>query len=133
MEFCDGLEHDRTPFLVAKRFTPRVIEQMRDQMQDVVDKALDAAAPQGRNGRPLPILPSHSPDGHRADPRLLAAGPDGPVSEKRRSDYISYLTFETTLEQELSTHRSVLEAEAYFRDRIAERQRLSGRPDAAPG
>lgn len=39
----DGGDHDRLKALVHKAFTPRMIEQLRDQTQDVTDHALDVA------------------------------------------------------------------------------------------
>lgn len=44
----DGADHDRLKVLVHKAFTPRMVEQMRDQIQQVADRALDQAE---RNGR----------------------------------------------------------------------------------
>lgn len=43
----DGADHDRLKALVHKAFTPRMVEQMRDQTQVVADAALDRAE---RNG-----------------------------------------------------------------------------------
>lgn len=43
----DGLDHDRLKALVHKAFTPRIVEQMREQTQIQVDTALDRAE---RNG-----------------------------------------------------------------------------------
>jgi cytochrome P450 PksS len=39
----DGADHDRLRALVHKAFTPRMVEQMRDQTQAVTDAALDRA------------------------------------------------------------------------------------------
>lgn len=43
----DGADHDRLKALVHKAFTPRIVEQLRDQTQAQVDAALDRAE---RNG-----------------------------------------------------------------------------------
>ncbi len=43
----DGADHDRLKALVHKAFTPRMVEQLRDQTQAQVDAALDRAE---RNG-----------------------------------------------------------------------------------
>jgi cytochrome P450 PksS len=43
----DGADHDRLKVLVHKAFTPRMVEQLRDQTQAQVDAALDRAE---RNG-----------------------------------------------------------------------------------
>lgn len=43
----DGADHDRLKALVHKAFTPRMIEQMRDDVQVVADTALDQALRKG--------------------------------------------------------------------------------------
>jgi cytochrome P450 len=43
----DGADHDRLRALVHKAFTPRRIEQMRDQIQQLADELLDAAERRG--------------------------------------------------------------------------------------
>jgi cytochrome P450 PksS len=43
----DGTDHDRLRALVHKAFTPRRIEQMRDQVQRLADELLDAAERRG--------------------------------------------------------------------------------------
>lgn len=43
----DGADHDRLRALVHKAFTPRRVEQMRDQVQVLTDELLDAAERRG--------------------------------------------------------------------------------------
>jgi cytochrome P450 PksS len=43
----DGPDHDRLKALVHKAFTPRIVEQMREQTQTQVDSALDRAERKG--------------------------------------------------------------------------------------
>jgi cytochrome P450 PksS len=43
----DGADHDRLKALVHKAFTPRIVEQMRDQTQAQVDAAIDRAERKG--------------------------------------------------------------------------------------
>jgi len=48
MLFLDPPDHTRLRSLVVKAFTPRVIEAMRPNIQQLVDELLDAVLPQGR-------------------------------------------------------------------------------------
>jgi cytochrome P450 len=47
MLFRDPPDHTRLRALVSKAFTPRVIEQMRDHIQEIVDRLLERAQRQG--------------------------------------------------------------------------------------
>jgi pimeloyl-[acyl-carrier protein] synthase len=47
MLFRDPPDHTRLRALVSKAFTPRVIEQMRDHIQEIVDRLLGSALGQG--------------------------------------------------------------------------------------
>ena len=47
MLFRDPPDHTRLRALVSKAFTPRTIEQMRDHIQEIVDRLLDRAQGQG--------------------------------------------------------------------------------------
>ena len=47
MLFRDPPDHTRLRALVSKAFTPRVIEQMRDHIQEIVDRLLSRALGQG--------------------------------------------------------------------------------------
>lgn len=47
MLFLDPPDHTRLRGLVAKAFTPRVIDKLRSRIQTIVDQLLDAVQPQG--------------------------------------------------------------------------------------
>ena len=113
MLFQDAPAQPRQRLLVAKRFTPRVIAQMQDQMQQIASELLDAAEPAGHMdviadlAVPFPLL---------VITRMLGLPSDELARFKKwSSDYFKYLTFETTLADDLAAHRSVQEAAAYFR------------------
>ncbi|MEW6152731.1 MAG: cytochrome P450 [Actinomycetota bacterium] len=63
MMFLDAPDHTRLRSLVSKAFTPRVVEQMRAQVQALVDELLDAVVARGEPeldvvsdlGYPLPV------------------------------------------------------------------------------
>lgn len=121
MLFLDAPHQPRQRARVARRFTPRVIAQMRDDMQAVTDELLDATGPKGGMeviadlAVPYPLM---------VILRMLGLPVDDLSRFKRWSaDYFTYLTFDTTLAQDLAAYRSVQEAEAYFRSLIPERRR----------
>ena len=129
MLFRDVPEQIRQRSLLARRFTPRVISGMRDHLQDVADRMLDDAAPQGRMdvvadlAVPFPLL---------AIMRMLGLPPDQrPRFKKWSEDYITYLTFESTLAEDVAAYHSVLEATDYFQGLIAER-RAAPQCDTSP-
>ena len=124
MLFQDAPEQTRQRALVAKRFTPRVIAQMREQMQTLTDELLDAVEPAGRMdviadlAIPYPIT---------IIVRMLGLPVSERVQFKKWSvDYFSHLTFESTLEQDLAVHHSYRAATEYFRPFILERRNAPG-------
>ena len=58
----DGEDHRRVRQLVAKAFTPRMVERMRPRIEDIADDLVDRVAPEGRMelvddfAFPLPII-----------------------------------------------------------------------------
>ncbi|GCE21599.1 cytochrome P450 family protein [Dictyobacter kobayashii] len=85
----DSPDHTRLRALVHKAFTPRLIEQMRDQVQTLTNQLLDAAEPQGGMdliadfalplpltmiGRILGVPAEDNPKFHRWTKAFLATG-----------------------------------------------------------
>src|SRR5437588_482776 len=85
----DSPDHTRLRTLVHKAFTPRMVEKMRYQIQDLTDKLLDAAEPKGNMdlitdfALPLPLtvigqilgVPAEdNPKFHRWSKTLVSAG-----------------------------------------------------------
>jgi len=113
MLFQDAPDQSRQRALVARRFTPRVIAQMQAQMQEIANELLDAVQKAGQMdvitdlAVPFPLL---------VITRMLGL-PAGDLArfKKWSSDYFKYLTFETTLADDLAAYQSVQEATAYFR------------------
>jgi len=113
MLFQDAPDQPRQRLLVAKRFTPRVVAQMQDQMQQTANELLDTVQKAGQMdvianlAVPFPLL---------VITRMLGLPSDELARFKKwSSDYFKYLTFETTLADDLAAYRSVQEAAAYFR------------------
>ena len=120
MLFLDAPDQPRQRSHVARRFTPRVIAQMRDQVQTLTDELLDAATPAGRMeviadlAVPFPLT---------VIVRMLGLPPGDLARFKKWStDYFTLITLETTLAQDLDAYRSVQEAQVYFRALIPERR-----------
>jgi cytochrome P450 len=121
MLFQDAPDQPKQRALVARRFTPRVIAQMQEQMQEVADALLDTVQAAGRMeviadlAVPFPL---------RVITRMLGL-PDTDLPRLKRwsHDYFKYLTFETSLADDLAAYRSVREADAYFRALLPARRR----------
>lgn len=120
MLFQDAPDQPRQRATVAKRFTPRVIGEMRATIERTAEEMLDALAPAGRMEAiadlaiPFPLT-------------IIARMLGLPQDELRRfkkwsADYFLYLNFECTLAQDLAAHHSVREATDYFRALIPERR-----------
>ncbi len=120
MLFLDGPEQTRQRSLVARQFTPRVIAQMQDQIQEITDGLLDAVAPRGRMdviadlAFPLPAT---------VIARMLGVPADeSPQFKKWSDDFIAYIGGETTLAQDLAAYRSLDDLNGYFRAALAQRR-----------
>jgi cytochrome P450 len=87
--FLDPPDHTRLRGLVSKAFTPRVVEQLRPRIQQIVDELLDAAANDRREviealAYPLPVqvisemlgVPSSDSEVFKGWSRVLAQGLD---------------------------------------------------------
>jgi pimeloyl-[acyl-carrier protein] synthase len=124
MLFQDAPDQVRQRAQVAKRFTPRVIGEMRAQMELLVEEMLDGVAGRGRMeliadlAVPFPIV---------VIMRLLGL-PEGERArfKKWSVDYFTHITFETTLEQDVVTYQSIREASEYFQTVIQERRENPG-------
>ena len=126
MLFQDAPAQTRQRSLVAQQFTPRVIAQMRDQIQAVTDELLDAVAPAGKMdviadlAFPLPAT---------VIARMLGVPADEATEFKRWSDdFIAYIGGETTLAQDLAAYHSLHDLAGYFQSLIPQR-RHEPRPD----
>ncbi len=121
MLFQDAPDQTKQRALVARRFAPRVIAQMQEQMQEVADALLDSMQAAGRMeviadlAVPFPL---------RVITRMLdLPDTDLPRLKKWSHDYFKYLTFETSLVDDFAAYRSVREADAYFRALLPARRR----------
>jgi cytochrome P450 len=124
--FRDPPDHTRLRGLVAKAFTPRVVESLRDRTQQVVDELLDLAIEEGRVdlleafAYPLPVrvicdllgVPTADQERFKGWSNALARGLD--------PDFL--------LSAEVIEERSaaVLQFSQYFFDLLAERRRAPG-------
>ena len=124
--FRDPPDHTRLRGLVAKAFTPRVVESLRDRTQQVVDELLDLAIEESRVdlleafAYPLPVrvicdllgVPTADQERFKGWSNALARGLD--------PDFL--------LSAEVIEERSaaVLQFSQYFFDLLAERRRAPG-------
>ena len=121
MLFQDAPDQPKQRALVARRFTPRVIAGMQEQMQEIADTLLDEIQAAGR----LEVVADLAvPFPLRVITRMLGLpSADLPRFKKWSHDYFRYLTFETTLSDDLAAYQSVREADAYFRALLPARRR----------
>jgi cytochrome P450 len=124
--FRDPPDHTRLRGLVAKAFTPRVVESLRVRTQEVVDELIDAALEAGAVdllsgfAHPLPVriicdmlgVPVEDQERFRGWSTALAAGLD--------PDFL--LTDEAIARRD----DAVLQFAGYFFDLLAERRRSPG-------
>jgi unspecific monooxygenase len=124
--FRDPPDHTRLRGLVAKAFTPKVVESLRDRTQQVVDELLDSALEEDRVdlleafAYPLPVrvicdllgVPVEDQDRFKGWSNALARGLD--------PDFL--LTAEVIEERSAA----VLQFSQYFFDLLADRRRAPG-------
>jgi cytochrome P450 len=124
--FRDPPDHTRLRGLVAKAFTPKVVESLRDRTQQVVDELLDAAVEEDRVdlleafAYPLPVrvicdllgVPLEDQDRFKGWSNALARGLD--------PDFL--LTAEVIEERSAA----ILQFSQYFFDLLAARRRSPG-------
>jgi cytochrome P450 len=128
MLMVDPPDHTRLRGLVNKAFTPRVVENMRVLVQDLVNQMLDAVQEQGRMdviadlANPLPAT---------VIAELLGVpGADHQQFKKWSDDVAGALsgidsgaTREELQALYITAQKSVLELSSYFRDRVIELRR----------
>jgi cytochrome P450 len=124
MLFRDPPDHTRLRTLVSKAFTPRVVEQMREHIQQIVDGLLAAIAPAGAMdlvadfAYPLPVAVICEmlgvPGGDRERFR------DWTVHIARALDAIALPTEPEVVERGLAARRALAD---YFRELMAARRR----------
>jgi pimeloyl-[acyl-carrier protein] synthase len=123
MLFRDPPDHTRLRTLVSKAFTPRVVEQMRSHIQEIVEGLLDAVQPAGAMdlvadfAYPLPVRVICEmlgvPSGDRERFR------DWTVDIARSLDAIALPTEPEVVERGLAARHALAD---YFRTLIAERR-----------
>jgi cytochrome P450 len=121
MIFLDPPDHTRLRGLVSKAFTPRVIEGLREHIQQIVDDLLDKALPQGHINLiqeftyPLPAI---------VIAEMLGVPPeDRELFFKWTNDFGTILDGgELTQEQLVQAFMGVSEFMDYFRQIIAQRR-----------
>jgi len=119
MLFLDAPHQPRQRSLVAKRFTPRVIDEMRQTITSIASDMIDAISPAGR----MDVMA----DLAIAFPlRIIVSMLGLPVCDLARfkkwsTDFFTYLNFESNLAQDVAAYQSVREAVTYFAALIPER------------
>ena len=123
MLFLDAPDQPRQRSLVARRFTPRVIARMQEQVQQTTDEMLDSAASSGRMdviadlAAPMPMI---------VIARMLGLPLDQVALYRRWSDsFIAYISGEATLAQELTALQSLCDLTALFGPLMPQRRNSS--------
>ena len=121
-----GAEHTRLRKLVAKSFTPRMIEKLEPVIERIVDQLLDPVADAGGGnlleavGFPLPVA--------IIGELLGVPETDRPQFRGLVRDLVATIELQPTAEQMASADAAQLSIRAYFLDLIAEKRR---QPDDA--
>jgi len=124
MLFRDPPDHTRLRALVSKAFTPRVVEEMRGRIQEIVDALLDRAQDVGRMdviadlAYPLPVIVICEMLGVPAENRDLFR--HWSVDIARSLDAIALPTEPEVIERGTAARHALAD---YFRGLIAERRR----------
>lgn len=124
----DPPDHTRMRTLIAKAFTPRLIEGLEPKIRPIVDRLLDAV--EGRDemdavrdlAHPLPATVI----------ALMLGAPLGDLDVLKKwssdlADFLGLAVFER--EKVIATQATILEMGAYFRDLIAQHRRSPQRED----
>lgn len=122
MLFMDAPAHTLLRKLCSMAFTPRRVDSMASQIQDIADRLLDAVAPSGR----MDVISDFA----SPFPAIVTAGLLGvPVSDHQQlkawsADFAEMLgNFQHNPDRVGQVVRSVEEMTAYFRDAIREQRR----------
>jgi pimeloyl-[acyl-carrier protein] synthase len=116
----DPPDHTRLRTLVTHAFTPRVVEQMRSTIEQIVDESLDEVEKRGQMdvvkdlGEPMPL---------RVICRLLGVPPEDHVLFRRWSTDLA-LGLDLALKRETidNADRAVAEMKSYFRGLLKSRE-----------
>ena len=121
MIFQDAPEHLSRRSRVARLFTPRVIDRMKQQVQETTDALLDAIAAKGRTeviadlALPLPLT---------VIARMVGVPEeDARQFKKWSADFNTYVGGEASLPQSLAAYHNLQELTAYFQHLIPLRLR----------
>lgn len=125
MVLADPPRHTRLRSLVARAFTPQVVEGLRPLVQRVADRMIDAVAASGRMdivrdlAYPLPGV---------VIGRLLGMSPEDTERLKRWSDALFRLLGTPAPDEEIieAGHQGVVGFEGFLRDLIRERRARPG-------
>ncbi|GAB4456271.1 MAG: hypothetical protein OHK0029_13870 [Armatimonadaceae bacterium] len=126
MLFLDAPEQTRLRSLVSRQFTPRVLEAMRTQIQEVTDNLLDRV----RSARQMDVVEDFAfPLPATVIARLLGV-PDGDLNEFRAwsDDFVRFIGGQSSLAEELRAYYSLTKLGTFFRQAI-ERARHSPKND----
>ncbi len=117
MIFLDAPEQTRLRGLISRQFTPRVLENMRQQIQEITDRLLNAVELRGEMdvihdfAFPLPAT---------VIARLLGIA-DTDLDEFRRwsDDFVKFIGGQSSLSEEFSAYHSLKRLAEYFGREIA--------------
>lgn len=117
MIFLDAPEQTRLRSLISRQFTPRVIENMRQQIQQITDRLLDAVE---TNGEMDVIHDFAFPLPATVVARLLGID-DSDLNEFRRwsDDFVKFIGGQSNLAEEFSAYHSLKRLAEYFGREIA--------------
>ena len=120
--FSDPPDHARLRSLVNKEFTPKIVEQMRPRIQEVVNALLDAVEAKGGMDV-VPDLATALPVGVIAE--ILGVPPaDGHLMRQWTDDIVSFQGVNKPSEADLSrAQRGLGEIRPYIKSMIEERRR----------
>ena len=119
---CDPPDHTRLRALVTQEFTPKIVEQMRPRIQEVVSALLDAVEAKGEMDV-VPDLATALPVGVIAE--ILGVPPaDRHLMRQWTDDILGFQGVNKPSEADLSrAQHGLMEIRPYIQNMIAERRR----------